>query len=140
MSQTSSVMQLPQFVPKALTSDSHRLREAMGNDPVTDPTLLGVVEADATLVDGKVKGRGRAYKGNKTIVAGAVYREGGVRLERIPDVKQRSLHDFTARTVKDEAEAIYTNELKPYLRIADGDTRHETVNHLDRGTDRERRP
>ena len=93
----------------------HRIREAMGNDPRTGPTLVGVVEVDETLVGDKVKGRGRAHTGNKTIVAGAIQREGEVRLERIPDVQQRPRHDFIARTVKDEAEAIYTDELKSYL-------------------------
>ena len=107
----------------------HRIREAMGNDPLTGPTLVGVVEVDETLVGGKVKGKGRRYTGNKTIVAGAIQREGQVRLECIPDVKKTTLHDFIARTVKDEAEAIYTDELKSYLGIADHDTRHETVNH-----------
>ena len=73
----------------------HRIREAMGNDPL----------------------------------AGAIQREGDVRLEQIPDVKKETLHEFIGRTVKDEAEAIYTDELKSYLGIADDDTRHETVNH-----------
>ena len=31
--------------------------------------------------------------------------------------------------MKDEAEAIYTDELKSYIGIEDHDTRHETVNH-----------
>ena len=107
----------------------HRIREAMGNAPLTGPTLLGVVEVDETYVGGKKKGRGRGYKGNKVIIAGAIQREGMVRLERIPNVKKATLHDFIGRTVKDEAEAIYTDELKSYLGIADHDTRHETVNH-----------
>ena len=107
----------------------HRIREAMGNDPFDGPTLLGIVEVDETLVGGKTKGKGRAYKGNKTWVAGAIQRNGGIRLERIPDTKRQTLHDFIARTVKDEAEAIYTDELASYLGIADHDTRHETVNH-----------
>ena len=76
-----------------------------------------------------MKGKGRRYTGNKTIVAGAIQREGQVRLECIPDVKKKTLHEFIARTVKDEAEAVYTDELKSYLGIADDDTRHETVNH-----------
>ena len=38
----------------------HRIREAMSNDPFTDPTLLGVVEVDETLIGGKTKGN--AYK------------------------------------------------------------------------------
>ena len=107
----------------------HRIREAMGNDPFDGPTLLGIVEVDETLVGGRTKGKGRAYKGNKTWVAGAIQRNGGIRLERIPDTKRQTLHDFIARTVKDEAEAIYTDELASYLGIATQDTRHETVNH-----------
>ena len=101
----------------------------MGNDPLTGPTLVGVVEVDETLVGGKVKGKGHAYKGNKTWVAGAIQRGGNVRIERIPDVKRATLHGFINRNVKDEAEAIYTDDLKSYLGIGDDDTRHETVCH-----------
>ncbi len=107
----------------------HRVREAMGNDPLEGPTLLGVVEVDETLIGGKTKGKGRAYKGNKTWVAGAIQRGGRIRLERIPDTRRDTLHDFINRTVRDEAEAIYTDELASYLGIADENTRHETVNH-----------
>ena len=107
----------------------HRIREAMGNDPMEGPTLFGIVEIDETLVGGKSKGKGRAYKGNKTWVAGAIQRGGNVRVERIPNVKRHTLHNFIQRTVKDEAEAIYTDELKSYLGIADEDTRHEMVKH-----------
>ena len=101
----------------------------MGNDPFEGPTLLGVVEVDETLVGGRTKNKGRAYKGNKTWIAGAVQRGGNIRIERISNVKRRTLHDFIRRTVKDEAEAIYTDELKSYLGVADHDTRHETVRH-----------
>ena len=52
-----------------------------------------------------------------------------MRLERIPNVRRTTLHGFIARTVRDEAKAIYTDELKSYLGIADDNTRHETVNH-----------
>ena len=107
----------------------HRIREAMGNDPLTGPTLVGVVEVDETLIGGKAKGKGRGYRGNKTWVAGAIQRAGQVRIERIPDTKRATLHDFIARNVKDEAEAIYTDELASYIGIEDEDTRHETVNH-----------
>ena len=37
--------------------------------------------------------------------------------------------DCLVDTVRDEAEAIYTDELASYLGIGDGSTRHETVNH-----------
>ena len=107
----------------------HRIREAMGNEPFGGPTLVGVVEVDETLIGGKKKGEGSAYKGNKQWVAGAIQRGGKVRIERIPNIRKKTLHDFINRTVKDGAEAIYTDELRSYIGIADHDTRHETVNH-----------
>ena len=73
--------------------------------------------------------KGRGYRGNKTIVAGAIQRDGNVRMERIPDGRRTTLHGFIRRTVKDEAEAIYTDEWAAYAGIEDDDTRHETVNH-----------
>ena len=107
----------------------HRIREAMGNDPFDGPTLVGVVEVDETLVGGKRKGVGSGSKEGKTWVAGAIQRGGKVRIQRIPNIRKKTLHAFIAETVKDEAEAIYTDELKSYLGIADHNTRHETVNH-----------
>ena len=107
----------------------HRIREAMGNDPLDGPTLVGIIEVDETLIGGKRKNVGRGYRKNKTWVAGALQRGGKVRLERVPDVTKKTLHSFINRSVKDEAEAIYTDELKSYLGIEDDDTRHETVNH-----------
>ncbi len=107
----------------------HRIRAAMGNDPLEGPTLVGIVEVDETLVGGKTKGKGRAYKGNKTWVAGAIQRGGALRIERIPNTTRDSLHGFIKRNVTDEAKAIYTDEWKAYLGIADEDTRHETVDH-----------
>ena len=117
----------------------HRIRNAMGNDPLTGPTLVGIVEVDETLIGGKTKGRGAAYKGNKTWVAGAIERGGQVRVERIPNVRRDTLHSFIDRNVRDEAEAIYTDDLKSYLGIGDADTRHETVNHSAGGMGRWRR-
>ncbi len=108
---------------------SHRIREAMANDPLEGPTLLGVVEVDETLVGGRKRGKGHGYRGNKFWVAGAIQRDGQVRLAQIPNVRRKTLHGFIEQTVRDEAEAIYTDELKSYLGIGDDDTRHETVNH-----------
>ena len=105
----------------------------MGNDPLCDPTLVGIVEVDETLVGGKTKGKGRGYKGNKTWVARAIQGGGNVRIERIPDVKRETLHAFIGRAVNDEADAIDTDDLKSYFGIGDADTRHETVNQLRRG-------
>ena len=107
----------------------HRIRQAMGNEPFEGPTLVGVVEVDETLIGGKTKGKGRRYTGNKTWIAGAIQRGGKVRIERIPNTKRETLHGFIKRAVKDEAEAVYTDEWKAYLGVEDSDTRHETVNH-----------
>ncbi len=105
----------------------HRIREAMGNDPLCGPTLVGVVEVDETMIGGKRTGEG--WRDNKHWVAGAIERGGRVRIERIPNIRKDTLHGFIRRTVKDEAEAIYTDDLKSYIGIGDEDTRHETVNH-----------
>ena len=107
----------------------HRIREAMGNDPFEGPTLVGIVEVDETLIGGKRRNVGSGSKEGKTWVAGAIQRGGKIRLERIPNIRRHTLHDFINRTVKDEAEAIYTDELKSYIGIKDHNTRHETVKH-----------
>ena len=107
----------------------HRIREAMGNEPFEGPTLFGVIEVSETLLVGKRRIVGRSCCKNKIWVAGALQRGGKVRLERIPDVTRDSLHSFINRNIKDESEAIYTDELKGYLGIADDKTRHDTVSH-----------
>ncbi len=105
----------------------HRIREAVGNDPLSGPTLVGVIEVDETMVGGKSKGEN--WRDNKHWVAGAIERGGRVRIQRIPNIRKNTLHEFIQRTVKDEAEAIYTDDLKSYIGIGNEDTRHETVNH-----------
>ena len=107
----------------------HRIREAMGNDKFDGPTLCGVVEVDETLVGGRRRGVGSGSRKGKTWVAGAIQRDGQVRLERIPNIRKKTLHGFIKRHVRDETEAIYTDELRSYIGIEDEDTRHETVNH-----------
>ena len=109
----------------------HRIREAMGNDPFTGPTLFGVVEVDETFVGGLQSGKGRGPYSttNKSIVVGAVQRDGKIRLEHIENTRKATLHDFIRRTVKDEAQAIHTDEFLSYTGIGDHNTRHETVQH-----------
>lgn len=65
----------------------------------------------------------------KTIVLGAKQRGGGVRLQVAPNRRKAAIHGFIMDAVADEAEAIYTDDLRSYLGIGDADTRHETVNH-----------
>ncbi len=105
----------------------HRIREAMGNDPFTGPTLVGVVEMDQTMIGGKAKGKN--WQDNKTWVAGAIERGGKVRIERIPNIKKGTIHDFVRRNISDEAEAIYTDELRSHVGLETDTRKHESVNH-----------
>lgn len=105
----------------------HRIRAAM-TEASPEP-LRGTVEVDETLVGGKKVGAGRGYRGNKTVVAGAVQREGCVRLETIRGLDRETLHAFIHKHTAEDAENIYTDDWPAYDGIADSDTKHATVNH-----------
>jgi transposase-like protein len=105
----------------------HRIRAAMRE--VSADLLKGIVEVDETYVGGRFHGRNRGYKGNKAVVVGAVEREGQIRLKVIKSPSHYWLHKFIHETTDPKVEAIYTDEAKAYLGIADSDTRHETVRH-----------
>lgn len=105
----------------------HRIRAAMKD--VNPAPLEGTVEVDETYVGGKVRGRGRGYRGNKVAVIGALQRKGPVRMETLKWVDRQQLHDFIHKTTKPETEKICTDEHPGYLGIADHDTDHGTVNH-----------
>ena len=105
----------------------HRIRDAVQDaSPVK---LKGIVEIDETFVGGKIEGKGRGYKGNKAVVVGAVQRDGKIMLQVVPDRSRATLHDFVDEAVHDDAEAIHTDDWRPYRGIGDEETRHETVNH-----------
>jgi transposase-like protein len=70
----------------------HRIRAAMKD--VNPAPLSGTVEVDETYVGGKVRGRGRGYRGNKVAVIGALQRKGPVRMETLRWVDRQQLHDF----------------------------------------------
>ena len=118
---------------------THRIRGAMGQ--AAQSQLLGIIEADETFVGGKprypraeVDEQGRHKHGPradnpKTIVLGALERGGDVRLRVAPDRRRTTLHAFIKSEVSDEAEAVYTDDWRPYRGIGDEDTRHEIVNH-----------
>jgi transposase-like protein len=105
----------------------HRIRAAM-KDGFVRP-LSGFVEVDETFVGGKARGKGHGYRGNKTMVVGAVQRNGEVRLKVEKRNDKRTLHAFIEKYVGDDAEAIYTDAWPAYQGIADENTRHETVDH-----------
>lgn len=98
----------------------HRIRAAMKD--VNPAPLSGTVEVDETYVGGKVRGRGRGYRGNKVAVIGALQRKGPVRMETLRWVDKQQLHNFIHKATKPETEKIYTDEHPGYLGIADHDT------------------
>ncbi|MBI4298675.1 MAG: IS1595 family transposase [Chloroflexi bacterium] len=105
----------------------HRIRAAMAQ--VNRVSLSGTVEVDETYVGGKVRGKGHGFKGNKTIVAGAVQRGGDIVLQVVDDNGRRTLHGFIRDHTLPATERIITDEWAAYKGINDADTLHETVNH-----------
>jgi transposase-like protein len=110
----------------------HRIRAAMVD--LNPEPLTGIIEADETYTGGAPlmfgkKTKGRHVGGNKTAVIGAVERGGRVRLKVSEHVNRKALHAFLKDVIADEAEAIYTDDYQAYRGIADGNTRHQTVNH-----------
>ena len=104
----------------------HRIRAAM-KDADTEP-LEGTVEVDETWIGGKVKGRGRGYTDNKTMVLGAIERDGNIRLKVEKRRNRKTLHEFI-ETHAPDAEKIYTDDFIAYKGIEDENTKHESVNH-----------
>lgn len=105
---------------------AQRIREAL---KTPDAMLAGIVEVDETWIGGSAVGKGRHYMKNKSLVAGAVERDGEVRMKHVPSTSKKVLHAFIADTISDDAEAIYTDEWPGYNDIGDENTRHETINH-----------
>jgi transposase-like protein len=105
---------------------SHRIRAAL---KTPDALLSGIIEVDETWVGGSVKGMGTGYKGNKSLVAGIVQRDGQIRLEHLPGATTEILEDFIDRHVSEDAEAIFTDEFGAYRNLGDKFDRHETIQH-----------
>ena len=52
-----------------------------------------------------------------------------MRIERIANIKKGTIHDFVRRNISDEAEAIYTDELRSHVGLETDTRKHESVNH-----------
>ena len=110
----------------------HRIRQAMSE--VNPQPLSGTVEMDETYIGGRRKrigktGRPKFGDSHKTMVLGAIERGGDIRLRVEKRATRKILHKFAADHIAPTTEAIYTDEWVSYKGLADGDTRHETVQH-----------
>lgn len=104
----------------------HRIRAAMFSDLGLD----GIVEVDETYVGGKTQGMGHGFKGNKTIVVGAVEHNGNethAELESIDHADSQTLQNFIQEHTLPEA--VYTDELPAYKVLESKGIKHEAVNH-----------
>ena len=104
----------------------HRVRNAVKSN---GGLLSGIVEVDETFVGGKQKNVGQGSRKNKTIVVGAIQRDGEIRLQVVPTNNRKNLHDFIRKNTRPDTEMIITDEHPAYLGIGDHDTDHLTVNH-----------
>ena len=105
----------------------HLIRKHMADTNGEWP-LGGVVGADETLVGGKVKGKGRGYRRNKTAIFGMIERGGDVMTKIVPNVKRRTLEPIIRENVE-AGSTIHTDELRSYLSLPSSGYRHESVNH-----------
>jgi transposase-like protein len=98
----------------------HRIRSAMVEEHTE--RLGGVVEIDETYVGGKRHKGG--WMGNKTMVVGAIERDGRLRVEAQPNASHHHIREFVAENVDTDA-TVYTDEHKAYRELSN----HHTVNH-----------
>ena len=106
---------------------AHQIRKLMAKADGEWP-LGGTVEVDETYVGGKVKGKGRGYKGNKTVVFGMLERGGDVMTKVVPNVRKKTLQPIIKENVE-KGSAVHTDELKSYTGLSKAGYDHETVNH-----------
>ena len=107
----------------------HEIRKYMAHID-GDAPLMGVVEADETLIGGVVKGGkpGMSIQGNKAMVFGMVERGGDVMLKIVPDSKKATLHPIINANVE-KSSAIFTDAFKSYRGLGWQGYNHQSVDH-----------
>jgi len=104
----------------------HRIRAAMKDADMTP--LEGTVEVDETYIGGKR--RGRKPMDNKTMVLGAIQRDGEVRLKVEKRPTRRILHRFIKQHTTKGHKTVYTDDWSGYRWIkGDDNISHDSVNH-----------
>ena len=113
----------------------HRIRAAMKDKDFAK--LMGVVEADETLIGGKDKNRHwnkrshaqGGYLSNKTMVIGAISRKGNITCQMIEDAGFDTLGKFVREAVSDKVTLIATDENLEYRHLKKAGYQHATVTH-----------
>ncbi len=105
----------------------HRIRYGL-KDVFPAAQLTGEVEADETYIGGKVRGKGRGYKGNKTVIVSLVERDGDVRSHVRDSVNSKGIEALLETHVAPEAH-LNTDESPLYTKAGERFASHETVNH-----------
>lgn len=105
----------------------HRIRFAL-MDMFPTGKLDGVIEADEAYIGGAVRGKGRAYKKNKTPVVSLVERGGRVRSHIMDSVTGEAITKLLKDNAKQTA-ILNTDESPVYKAAGDSFAAHDTVNH-----------
>lgn len=110
----------------------NRIRFAMAPDLPTAEPLTGIVECDETYVGGKPRNKWIDNRKNprpKSIVFGAVQRDGQIRRKVIADVTGKTLKDEIKKVVDPRAR-IMTDDFKSYKGISKSfEGGHSTIRH-----------
>jgi transposase-like protein len=108
----------------------HEIRKHMsdvdGEAPIGGPGTA--VEVDETLVGGVKRGKHIRGSAGKTVVAGAMQRDGSVIAKVVPNQRRATLQPFVTANVKPGGE-LHTDELGSYAGLHTQGYRHMTVNH-----------
>ena len=105
----------------------HRIRFAL-MDMFPSGKLSGTIEADETYIGGSVRGKGRAYKKNKTPVVSLVERGGRVRSHVMDRVTGKAIVQLLKSNAAHTA-LLNTDESPVYAAAGRGFAAHDTVNH-----------
>ncbi len=108
----------------------HEIRKYMAELDSDDP--LGgpgeIVQLDETLIGGKAVGKGRNYRGNKTLVMGMLENGGELITRVIPDVRRVTLWPQICENIL-PGTMLHTDELFSYKSITLRGYGHRTCNH-----------
>ena len=91
--------------------------------------LLGEVEVDETYIGGRQRGKRGRGAANKTIVIGAVERNGKVIARVVPNIKRSSFVPFIAAKVSSKNTVLYTDEFPSYDHMARLGYNHKRIEH-----------